>query len=206
MHWCPGNLFIKIKNTRNEFLPLFDYSVNKILSASPALVIVTNWSVVHQIACDQGGMADTCYGYLEGQNKILKDRHKNTLQCIGLIMTGKCPALATSACSWCRSPHPLCPAGLFLLIMKIYSGQHHSPHSTIPWQLCIQFSRNWWYLGAVTGLFVPTQTPALRALLSKLVPADEVHSYWTSWLTFLRIKTTREYTGWHIFHALLSKL
>ena len=45
---------------------------NKILSASPALVIVTNWSVVHQIACDQGGIADTCYGYLECQNKILK--------------------------------------------------------------------------------------------------------------------------------------
>jgi len=35
-------------------------------------------------------------------------------------------------------------------------------------------SRNWWYMGAVTGIFIPTQTPALRALLSKLVPADEV--------------------------------
>ena len=34
--------------------------------------------------------------------------------------------------------------------------------------------RNWWYMGAVTGIFIPTQTPALRALLSKLVPADEV--------------------------------
>ena len=29
-------------------------------------------------------------------------------------------------------------------------------------------------MGAVTGIFIPTQTPALRALLSKLVPADEV--------------------------------
>ena len=40
--------------------------------------------------------------------------------------------------------------------------------------LIVTTFRNWWYIDAVTGLFIPTQTPAMRALLSKLVPADEV--------------------------------
>lgn len=35
-------------------------------------------------------------------------------------------------------------------------------------------TRTWWYINAVTGIFVPTQTPALRALISKLVKGDEV--------------------------------
>ena len=39
------------------------------------------------------------------------------------------------------------------------------------------FPRDWWFANALLGIFVPSQTPALRALLSKVVRPDEVRVF-----------------------------
>ena len=76
-------------------------------------------------------------------------------------------------------------------IDHFYTGPSHYAMNGQSWSS--HLARDWWFANAVLGIFVPSQTPALRACLSKVVRPDEVRVWWEKQTTLLC------YIGWSGF-------